>query len=163
MDINLAIVAINIFVLIILLVSFFKSKEKSLQGVRIAVISFVEMMPFILVIILFIGIMQGFLSSETITQYLGESSGFKGIIFAGIIGTILHLPALISFPLVASLIENGAGIMVAAVFITTSTMVSWVTLPFEIKELGGKMAILRNFFSLIIALIIAVIMGVLLT
>ena len=163
MGINLALIVANIFVLIVLIVSFSKSKEKSLQGLRIAVKSFVEMMPFIFIIILLIGLMQGFLSSETITQYLGESSGFKGVILAGIIGTILHLPALLSFPLVASLIENGAGIMVATVFITTSTMISWVTLPFEIKELGKKMAILRNFFSLIIALIIAVIMGVLLT
>jgi uncharacterized membrane protein YraQ (UPF0718 family) len=120
------------------------------------------MMPYVIIIILFIGIMLGFLPKEIIIQYLGESSGFSGVIFAGIVGAILYVPALVSFPLVASLIESGASLMVAAAFITTLTMVGFVTLPLEIKELGKKLAILRNLFSFIIALIIAVIMGVIL-
>ncbi len=162
MGINIPLIVINIFVLISLIVSFFKSKEKSLQGLRIAVKSFIGMMPYILIIVLFIGLMQGFLSKEIITQYLGKSSGFGGVIFAGLVGAILHIPSLVSFPLVASLLESGASVMIAAAFITTLTMVGFVTLPLEIKILGKKIAILRNLFSFIIALIIAVIMGVIL-
>ena len=162
MNINLPIIVINIFVLVSLIVSFYKSKEKSLEGLRIALKSFVKMMPIIIIIILFIGIIRGFLSKDIIIQYLGSSSGFLGIIFAGSVGSILHIPELVSFPLVASLIESGANIMVAATFITTLTMVGFVTLPVEIKFLGKKMAILRNLFSFIIALIIGVIMGVIL-
>lgn len=82
MGINIPLIVINIFVLVSLIISFFKSKEKSLQGLRIAVKSFIGMMPYILIIVLFIGIMQGFLSKEIITQYLGESSGFGGVIFS---------------------------------------------------------------------------------
>jgi len=163
MDINIPFIVINIFVLVSLIVSFFKSKEKSLHGLRNAVKSFIGMMPYILIIVLFIGTMQGFLSKEIITQYLGKSSGFGSVIFAGLVGAILHIPSLVSFPLVASLIESGASVMIAAAFITSLTMVGFVTLPLEIKILGKKIAILRNLFSFIIALIIAVIMGVILT
>ena len=145
-----------------LIVSFYKSKEKTLQGLRIAVKSFVKMMPYVIIIILLIGVMQGFLSKETITQYLGKSSGFGGVMLAGIAGAILYIPSLVSFPLVASLIKSGASTMVAAAFITTLTMVGFITLPLEIKVLGKKLAILRNLFSFIIALIIAVIMGMVL-
>jgi len=162
MVINIPVIVINIFVLVSLIISFFKSKEKSLQGLRIAVKSFVRMMPYVIVIVLFIGIMRGFLSEELITHYLGKSSGFDGVIFAGSVGAVLHIPSLVSFPLVASLIESGASVMVAAAFITTLTMVGFVTLPLEIKEIGKKLAILRNLFSFIIALIIALIMGVIL-
>ena len=162
MGISFPIIVVNILVLISLIISFFKSKEKSLQSLKIAVKSFVKMMPYVIIIILFIGILQGFLSKDIITQYLGKSSGFSGIIFAGIIGAILHIPSLVSFPLVASLIESGASIMVAVAFITTLTMVGFVTLPLEIKVLGKKFAILRNLFSFIIALIIAIIMGAIL-
>jgi len=162
MGISLPVIVINLFVLVILIVSFSKSKEKTLQGLRMAIKSFVKMMPYIIIIVLFIGIMQGFFSKEIITQYLGKSSGFSGVIFAGIVGAILYIPSLISFPLVASLIESGASIMVAAAFITTLTMVGFITLPLEIKVLGKKLAILRNLFSFIIALMIAVIMGIIL-
>ena len=136
MGISLPAIVINLFVLVSLIVSFSKSKEKSLQGLRIAIKLFVKMMPYIIIIILFIGIMQGFLSKEIIAQYLGKSSGFAGVTFAGIVGAILYIPSLVSFPLVASLIESGASIMVAAAFITTLTMVGFVTLPLEIKVLG---------------------------
>ena len=47
-------------------------------------------------------------------------------------------------------------------FITTLTMIGVVTLPLEIKELGKKMALLRNGLSFIIAIVIALIMGVIL-
>ncbi len=162
MSASLLAVVINIFVLVCLSVSFLKSKEKSLQGLRIAVKSFIRMMPYLIIIVLIIGIMQGFLSNDIITQYLGESSGFSGVLLAGITGAVLHIPALFSFPLIASLIESGASIMVAAAFITTLTMVGFVTLPFEIRVLGKKFAALRNLFSFLIALLIAVIMGVIL-
>ena len=49
-----------------------------------------------------------------------------------------------------------------ATFITTLTMIGMVTLPLEIKKLGKKFALLRNGLSFIIAIIIALIMGVLL-
>jgi uncharacterized membrane protein YraQ (UPF0718 family) len=41
-------------------------------------------------------------------------------------------------------------------------MIGMITLPLEIKVLGKKMALLRNGFSFIAALLIAFIMGMLL-
>ena len=74
----------------------------------------------------------------------------------------MHIPSLIAFPLAASLLKGGASITAAAAFITTLTMIGTVTLPLEIKELGKKVALLRNGISFIMAIIIALIMGVML-
>ena len=52
--------------------------------------------------------------------------------------------------------------MSVAAFITTLTMVGVVTLPLEIKEMGKKITILRNVFSFVFAIVIALIMGVIL-
>jgi len=41
-------------------------------------------------------------------------------------------------------------------------MIGTITLPLEIKELGKKMAILRNGLSFVIAIIIALVMGAIL-
>ena len=41
-------------------------------------------------------------------------------------------------------------------------MIGTITLPLEIKELGKKVALLRNGISFIIAIVIALIMGVIL-
>ncbi len=80
----------------------------------------------------------------------------------GVVGALMHIPALLSFPLAASLLYNGASISAVAAFITTLTMIGTITLPLEIKELGKKMAILRNGLSFVIAIIIALIMGAIL-
>ncbi len=91
-----------------------------------------------------------------------KQSGIKGILFIGVVGAVTHIPALLSFPIAASLLEEGASVSAVTAFITTLTMIGIVTLPIEIKEIGGKIAILRNGLSFIIAIIIALIMGAIL-
>ena len=75
---------------------------------------------------------------------------------------MLHIPALTAFPMAASLLQKGASLAAVAAFITTLTMVGMVTLPLEIKQLGRKMALMRNGFSFLTAVLIALIMGVIL-
>jgi len=160
MGISSAVIIINLFVFLTLVISLFRSKEKTKSGLKNALKSLIGIMPYVIIIVLGIGLMQGFLSKEIISEFLGEASGLLGVFLAGLLGAILYMPALVSFPLTASLIDSGASIMVAAAFITTLTMVGFVTLPLEMKELGKKFAILRNLLSFVIALIIAILMGV---
>ncbi|HEY0088419.1 MAG TPA: permease [Candidatus Lokiarchaeia archaeon] len=119
-------------------------------------------MPIIIIIIIFIGFLLGFLPPDIISKVVGEQAGFLGILVTAVLGSVLFVPALISFPLAASLLNGGASIMSVAAFITTLTMVGVVTLPLEIKEMGKKITILRNIFSFVFAIVIALIMGVIL-
>ncbi len=113
----------------------------------------------VLIIIILIGLLMGFVPTTEISKFIGKQSGFGGILLVAILGAILHIPALISFPLAASLLKGGASITAVAAFITTLTMIGVVTLPLEIKELGKRMALLRNGISFIIAIVIALILG----
>ncbi len=156
---NSTAVIINIFAVCCLIISFFKDSAKTKQSLLVAVKSFLSILPTILIIIIFIGLLLGFVPPSEIYEIVGEQSGFGGVLLVALSGALLHIPALISFPLAASLLESGASITTVAVFITTLTMIGIVTLPLEIKELGKKMALLRNGMSFIIAIIIALIMG----
>ena len=84
------------------------------------------------------------------------------MILIALLGSILQIPALISYPLAASVLEMGATITAVAAFTTTLTMIGFVTLPIEIRELGKQRALLRNGLSFIGALLIAAVMGVIL-
>jgi len=48
-----------------------------------------------------------------------------------LIGTITLIPAFVAFPLVGSLMDSGAGIVTLTAFLTTLTMVGFVTFPLE--------------------------------
>ncbi len=155
-------VFINIFAIGCLIIALIKDKEKAKKSVIIAVKSFLSIFPIVLIIIIFIGLLQGFVPQTYISKIIGKHAGFKGVVLISLLGAILHIPALISFPLAASLLKSGASVTAVVAFITTLTMIGTVTLPLEIKELGKKMALLRNGISFVIAIIIAFIMGVIL-
>lgn len=158
----LTIIIVNLIAFIWLIFSLIKDKNKTKESLKIALKTFFKTLPIIIIIIIFIGFLLGFLPPDIISKVVGEQAGFLGILVTAILGSVLFVPALISFPLAASLLNGGASIMSVAAFITTLTMVGVVTLPLEIKEMGKKITILRNVFSFVFAIIIALIMGVIL-
>ena len=158
----LTVIVINLIALVWLIYSVIKSKNKTKESLKIALKTFIKILPMIIIIIIFIGFLLGFLPSDIISKIIGEQAGFLGVLVTAVLGSVLFIPALISFPLAASLLNGGASVMSVAAFITTLTMVGVVTLPIEIREMGIKMTILRNILSFAFAVLIAFIMGVIL-
>ncbi|MDA3941700.1 MAG: permease [Spirochaetia bacterium] len=161
MQINMTVIIINIFAILGISFSFYKNKQKSLKALKVALKGTISMAPAIVIILVLVGLLMGFFKPELISKLLGNQSGIWGIAAASVAGAILMIPSLVAFPLTASLVNSGASISVAAAFITTLTMIGFVTLPMEIKELGKRLTLLRNGISFIIAIGIALIMGVL--
>lgn len=159
---NLTFVLMNTATIGFLVYAFFKDRNKTLQALKIALRALLNLLPLILTMIIFIGLLLSFLPHEIIGELIGEQSGLGGVLITGFFGAILHIPALIAFPMAASLLKAGASITAVAAFITTLTMIGIVTLPIEIKELGVKFSLYRNGISFIIAIIIALVMGVIL-
>lgn len=159
---NSTVIFINIFAIGYLIVAFIKDRVKTTQSLKVTVKLFFRILPTVLIIIIFIGLFLGFVPPSEISKITGEQSGLGGVLLLALLGAILHIPALISFPLAAALLKSGASITAVAAFITTLTMIGTLMLPLEIKELGKKMALLRNGISFIIAIVIALIMGAIL-
>ena len=159
---NVTAIFINIFACGCLVFSFLKDRKKTKQSLLGAAKSFIRILPIVFIIIIFIGLLLGFVPQTQVSKIAGEHAGFWGVFLIALLGAIMHIPSLIAFPLAASLLKSGASITAAAAFITTLTMIGTITLPLEIKELGKKVALLRNGISFIIAIVIALIMGVIL-
>lgn len=159
---NFTALIINGLAIVGLLIAFVKDRDKAIESVKLAGKSFINMLPMVFIIIIFIGLLLGFIPPEQISRFVGEQSGIAGVFLIGIVGALMHIPALLSFPLAASILESGASITAVAAFITTLTMIGMITLPLEIKILGKKMALLRNGLSFVFALLIAFLMGMIL-
>lgn len=159
---NLTVLLVNGIAVLGLLVALYHDRERGISSVKRGLGSFVRILPTVLTIVVIIGLLLGFVPPETIQQFVGERSGPLGILLTAVVGSVLHIPSLVAFPLVASFLDLGASITVAAVFITTLTMIGVVTLPLEIRELGWRFALLRNGVSFIGAILIAVLMGAIL-
>jgi uncharacterized membrane protein YraQ (UPF0718 family) len=159
---NVTVLAINLLAAAALVVSFIKDRKKTVAALKAALRLFLRLLPFFVLVILLIGLLFTFLPPEKLSSIIGEQSGFSGVLLTALLGAVLHIPALISFPLAASTLEMGASVTAVAAFITTLTMIGVVTLPLEIRELGRQRALLRNGLSFIGALLISLLIGVIL-
>ncbi len=150
---------INLTALIVLIISFYNNKEKTKKALKKALMKGINLAPQLILIIIVIGFIFAFLPPELIKDYLGGDSNIIQVLASAIFGAIMMIPSLIALPLAGSLIEGGASYTPVAAFITTLTMVGFVTIPIELKELGKKITIYRNILAMIFAVIIAIIIG----
>lgn len=148
---------------VLLGISFVKDKKKTALSLKRAWKMFINVLPQFAAILLLAGLLLVVVTPETIRQVIGAESGFAGMLITSLLGAIALIPALIAFPVAAELLNNGAGITQIAVFISTLTMVGFVTLPMEIKYLGKKAAVLRNVLAFLSAFATAFFIGVTLT
>lgn len=147
---------------LLLLVSLIKSRKKTLLALKKAWISFERILPELIAIMLFVGLLIALLNPETISQLLGESSGVWGLVIASIVGSITLIPGFVAFPTAAILVDNGAGITQIALFISTLMMVGVATFPVEKKYFGSRLTIIRNVMAFGFSFIVAGLMGMIL-
>jgi uncharacterized membrane protein YraQ (UPF0718 family) len=139
-----------------------RDRAKAQQAVRVATKSFLGIFPSMLAIVGLIGLLLGLVPPQVIGSYLGEGAGGWATVTAALIGAVMFIPSIVAFPLAASLLRAGASVATIAAFLATLVMVGTVTLPLEIRHLGKKMALGRNLLSLLFALVIASVMGMVL-
>ena len=94
-----------------------------------------------------------------ISELIGESSGFIGVLIASVVGAITLIPGFIAFPTAALLLGSGAGLTQIAAFISSLMMVGIMTMPVEIQYFGKKASIMRNITAYLFSLLAAVIVG----
>ena len=150
-----------IITILALLISFIKSKDKTILALKKAWKSFENILPQLFSILLIIGLALSLLTPEQISKFIGAESGWAGVLAASSVGAITLVPGPVAFPLAAALLESGAGYMQLAAFISSLMMVGIVTMPMEISYMGKKSTILRNSSALLFSLFVAVVMGVL--
>ncbi len=139
--------------------SLIADRRKTLEGLRRGLLIFLRILPAIGALLVFLSIVLYLLPSEVIVEYLGEEAGIMGHIIAAVTGSVALMPGFIAYPLAAVLVRSGVSYAVIAVFITTLMMVGILTLPIEIRFFGVRIALVRNLFYLIGALIIGVLTG----
>ncbi len=148
---------------VLLGVSFAKDKKKTTLSLKKAWKMFVNVLPQFVAILLLVGLLLAVVTPETIQRIIGAESGLAGMLIVSLLGAVTLVPVLVAFPVAAELLNNGAGVPQIAVFISTLTMVGFITLPMEIKYLGKKAAVLRNVLSYLLAFVAAFVIGAILT
>lgn len=142
--------------------SMIKDKGRTIDAMKKSKGMMGSMLPQILGILFLIGLILTLIPPETIKTYLGGSNPLLATVLSALAGSITLIPAFVAFPLVGSMVDMGASVMPAVAFLTTLTMVGFVTFNLEKKEFGTKFALSRNLLSFGFAIVISLLMGVVL-
>lgn len=143
-----------------LLLSLVRDRQKTEKALRIALKSFLIILPDFSVVLALVGIMLTFLTPGMISALLGKTSGLWGLLLASAAGSVTLIPGFVAFPLARSLLDYGAGVPQIAVFVSTLMMVGFVTAPMETKFFSKRETIVRNSLSFAFSFLVAAVMGV---
>jgi uncharacterized membrane protein YraQ (UPF0718 family) len=147
-----------IIAVVLLGVSFFKEKQKTMEALKATLKIFYTVIPVLVFVFVLMGLIQAYVSRETIASILGQKSGILGILYAEIVGCIaLFMPPAV-FPFAGYLHQNGASYGSIAAFVFTAILIGITTLPIEIKFLGKRFTIFRNIFTFVLTFFIALLM-----
>ena len=150
---------IYILTAVLLIISALKSPEKTKLALTISCKKLKKIaLPFLKMVLL-MSVILFLIPDSLIVALLGKENGFLSVIAASVIGSITLFPGFIAFPLAGMLQAKGATYMVLSALTTTIMMVGIVTFPLEKEYFGVKVAVLRNVFSFVIALIVALVTG----
>ncbi|MFQ3295356.1 MAG: uncharacterized membrane protein YraQ (UPF0718 family) [Halobacteriales archaeon] len=114
---NATVWIINGFAVSALLIALYRDRERGINSLKRGLFSFVRILPTVLTIVVIIGLLLGFVPPDILRQVVGDQSGIGGLFLTGSIGSVLHIPAIVAFPLAASFQDMGAPVSIVAVFI----------------------------------------------
>ena len=145
-----------LLLIVLILIGFFNFDlaSKSILNIKD---SFLQMLSVLPPIMIMLGLMDVWVSRESLMKYMGNNSGFLGVFLAMLIGSIAAGPMYAAFPFTAVLIKKGAKFSNIIIFMNAWCVTKISTLLFEISSLGYKFTFVR----LLIDIAGVIIMGIL--
>jgi len=132
------------------------------KSISVAIDYAKEMVFIIPPVFILMGLLEVWIPKDKIQQWLGSSSGLKGILISFFMGTLPTGPLYVAFPLTASLLKKGASITNMVIFLGSWAALKIPQLLVEIKFLGGLFTLLRFVLTFTVIVIIGIFMEVLL-
>jgi uncharacterized membrane protein YraQ (UPF0718 family) len=142
-----------------LLASLVADRRRTLAALRMAAVRLARIMPAFLLMMVLFAVAITLVPQDLIRRLLGRDSGAIGVAVGAALGSVTLMPGFIAFPLGGALLARGVSYMVLAAFTTTLMTVGVLTYPLERQYFGRNVTLVRNAVSLVIAIVVAVVMG----
>ncbi len=125
------------------------SKGQHVQGLKAGCQMTMQTLPLLVFAFFMAGMVQVILPSEVVSKWIGEDSGFRGILLGTVAGACTPGGPYVSLPIVAGLLRSGAGAGTLVAFMTGWSLWAFSRLPMEIAIIGWRMTVVR-FLSVLI-------------
>jgi len=126
-------------------------KGKHVEALVSAKTLTIQVIPLIVFALLLAGTVPVILPKAVISNWIGQESGFKGILIGSAAGAFLPGGPFVTLPIVMGFLKIGTSIPVAVAMITGWALFSIARFPMEVGILGPKLAFIRLASVLVLA------------
>ena len=102
-----------------------------------------EMLSVIPPIFILIGLMDVWIRKETMVRYMGEGSGWRGILLAFFIGSVAAGPLYAAFPVAAILLKKGSKLSNVFIMVGAWSTTKIPLILFELSAMGVPFTLIR--------------------
>lgn len=130
-------------VLSILAFYFAWNKGRHVEGMILTKNLLFQTVPILIFAFILAGMIQVLIPPNLIAKWLGNESGFRGLVIGSIAGGLLPGGPYVTLPVVAGLMKLGISAPVMVSMLTGWSLIAVSRLPMEIGIIGPKLAFLR--------------------
>ena len=121
-----------------------RRKDSShIRGLKTGKEMFIRVIPLLIFAFLLSGLIQVAIPADIIESWLGDESGWRGIVIGTLGGALIPGGPFVSFPIFAAVFHAGAGIGTVTAIITGWAALGIGQIPFELALIGPRFTVAR--------------------
>ena len=136
-------VVMAFFAVVLVIIGYSKGEGQHITGLKSALKMTTEILPLLVFAFIVAGMIKVLLPQELMSRWIGEESGFRGILIGTVAGGIMPGGPYVSLPLAAGLLRAGAGLGTMVAFLTAWSLWAVARMPMEIGIMGWKFTLVR--------------------
>lgn len=138
------------FILLLgLLLLTFMNQAIAIKTVQLTGKSILDMLFLLPPIFILVGLLDQWVTKETLISYMGEKSGIYGVLFTLLLATVAAGPLYIAFPIAILLLKKGASVRYIVFFLGAWSTVKLPVLLYEFTSFGLKFTLIHICFGLV--------------
>jgi uncharacterized membrane protein YraQ (UPF0718 family) len=123
----------------ILFIIAIRRKDRShIRGLKAGKAMFIGVIPLLIFAFLLSGLIQVAIPTDIVKSWLGDESGWRGIIIGTFLGVLIPGGPYVTFPIIGAVFQAGAGIGTTTALITGWAVLGIGQIPFELALVGPR-------------------------
>jgi uncharacterized membrane protein YraQ (UPF0718 family) len=151
-------IIMGLLAIVLFAIVYYKGGGQHIIGLKSALNMTISILPLLIFAFIVAGMIQILIPAEMISKWVGQESGFRGIMIGTFVGAIAPGGPYVSLPVAAVFVQSGASLGTIVAFLTGWSLWAINRIPMEVAILGWKITLVRlvsTFFFPPIAGIIA--------
>ena len=136
-------VVMAIIAVILVIIGYSKGEGQHVTGLKSALKMTTDILPLLVFAFIVAGMIKVLLPQELMSRWVGEESGFRGILIGTVAGGLMPGGPYVSLPLAAGLLRAGAGLGTMVAFLTAWSLWAVARMPMELGIMGWRFTLVR--------------------